>query len=60
MTANNTSPRSPDDGRALLRKAEVARRLGVTIWTIDRWAKSGLYPSKQTFAAMLRTVVKGQ
>ncbi len=44
MTSDSTFSKPTNDDVVLLRKAEVARRLGVTVWTIDRWAKSGLFP----------------
>jgi predicted DNA-binding transcriptional regulator AlpA len=29
----------------LIRKRPLARRLGVSPWTIDRWRKVGIFPS---------------
>jgi len=30
--------------RDLLRKAEVAEKLGTSTWTIDRWVRAGAFP----------------
>lgn len=32
------------DGITVLRKIVVAQRLGVSVWTLDRWVKSGQFP----------------
>lgn len=29
---------------ALMRKAEVAQALGISIWTVERWLKAGQFP----------------
>jgi predicted DNA-binding transcriptional regulator AlpA len=34
----------PDDSITLLRKGDIARRLGVTIWTLDRWVRANQFP----------------
>jgi predicted DNA-binding transcriptional regulator AlpA len=35
----------PDcDALKLIRKSEVARHLGVSPWTVDRWVKAGTFP----------------
>jgi predicted DNA-binding transcriptional regulator AlpA len=31
--------------RDLLRKAEVAEKLNVSVWTLDRWLKAGTFPA---------------
>jgi predicted DNA-binding transcriptional regulator AlpA len=40
----NISLLSDQDDVRLLRKAQVARRLGVSVWTIDRLCKTGKFP----------------
>jgi len=35
-----------DQGEYIVRKAEAARRFGVTIRTLERWEKQGLFPPR--------------
>jgi hypothetical protein len=38
------TPFSPaDDEKLVLKKAEIAQRLPVTNWTIDRWLKEAIF-----------------
>ena len=40
----STETHQSNDHLTLLRKAEVARCLGVSAWTLDRWVNVGKFP----------------
>ncbi len=44
MPRLSTETHQSNDHLTLLRKAEVARCLGVSTWTLDRWVKVGKFP----------------